>query len=262
MHIICAGKKLTNLSHENVSALLIIGFLDTWQTVSYHDASGYQVTGYIRCSRLIKRAPFDDTDSAAVVDVASGPSSKKCKTAMPIPLTASNVAAASSSSGVFSLGTGVLQKYPAGSSPTPGTGLDVSSDFRQHIDPEEEFVCAIRPADSSFPHSRDSQLFSSLLSTASIVAHDLELRSGSLNGTHQSYDQNCVPPTSLTYDSSINAHSLTQQSQPPSHMNAQSACYHYQPFGSSKSLSSRNTSERRTSVAYLDEVGIAEDQPV
>ena len=181
---------------------------------------------------------------------------------MPIPLTASNVAAASSSSGVFSLGTGVLQKYPAGSSPTPGTGLDVSGDFRQHMDPEEEFVCAIRPADASFPHSRDSQLFSSLLSTASIVAHDLELRSGSLNGTLQTYDQNCAPTTSLTYDSSINSNLHTHPSQPPSHLNAQSPSYHYQPFGSSKSHSSRSTTERRPSVAYLDEVGIAEDQPV
>ena len=237
-------------------------FHNTSQTVSYHDASGYQVTGYIRCSRLIKRAPFDDTDSAAVVDVASGPSSKKCKTAIPIPLTASNVAAASSSSGVFSLGTRILQKYPPGSSPTPGAGLDVYSDIRPHVDPEEEFVCAIRPADASFPHSRDSQLFSSLLSTASIVAHDLELRSGSLSNTHQSYDLNCAPTTSLSYDSSINTHSQTQQFQPTSILNAQGASYHYQPFGSSKSHSGQTTNERRTSVAYLEEVGIAEDQPV
>ena len=138
----------------------------------------------------------------------------------------------------------------------------MSSDFRPHVDAEEEFVCAIRPADASFPHSRDSQLFSSLLSTASIVAHDLELRSGSLSNTHQSYDLNCAPTTSLSYDSSINTHSHTQQFQPTTILNAQGACYHYQPFGSSKSHSGQTASERRTSSAYLDEVGIAEDQPV
>jgi len=41
---------------------------------------------------------------------------------------------------------------------------------------DDEFICVIRPADASFPHSHGgSQMFSSLLSTASMVAHDLEL---------------------------------------------------------------------------------------
>lgn len=41
---------------------------------------------------------------------------------------------------------------------------------------EEEYICIIRPADASFPHSGGSQMFHSLLSTASMVAHDMELR--------------------------------------------------------------------------------------
>ena len=40
---------------------------------------------------------------------------------------------------------------------------------------DEEFVCTIRPADASIPVTGGA--FSSLLSTASMVAHDLELRS-------------------------------------------------------------------------------------
>ena len=46
---------------------------------------------------------------------------------------------------------------------------------------DEEYVCVIRPADASFPYVRGTRLFSSLLSTASMVAHDLELRSSGYN---------------------------------------------------------------------------------
>ena len=46
---------------------------------------------------------------------------------------------------------------------------------------DDEYVCVIRPADASFPYVRGTRLFSSLLSTASMVAHDLELRSSGYN---------------------------------------------------------------------------------
>ena len=59
------------------------------------------------------------------------------------------------------------------------SGSEVKSRRGQHQ--EEEFVCVIRPADASFPCARGSRLFSTLLSTASMVAHDLELRSSGYN---------------------------------------------------------------------------------
>ena len=155
------------------------------KSVYYHNASGFQVAGYIRCSRLIKRTPFDDgSETAAVMDI--GPLNKKCKTAAPMPLTASNIAAASSSSGVFAVGAPSSQQYATslsildinGNAPLcNGGNVEFTHEERQQGEVEEEFVCAIRPADASFPNTGSSQLFSSLLSTASIVAHDLDLRS-------------------------------------------------------------------------------------
>ena len=46
---------------------------------------------------------------------------------------------------------------------------------RSHDGQDDEFICVIRPADASFPHIGGSHMFSSLLSTASMVAYDLEL---------------------------------------------------------------------------------------
>lgn len=54
------------------------------------------------------------------------------------------------------------------------TNGDIPENKTAVSDTDEEFVCSIRPADSSFPHTRGS-LFSSLLSTASKVANDLDL---------------------------------------------------------------------------------------
>ena len=165
------------------------------KSVYYHNASGFQVAGYIRCSRLIKRTPFDDgSETVAVMDI--GPLNKKCKTAAPMPLTASNIAAASSSSGVFAVGAPASQQYAAslsildmnGSAPAcTGGNVEFSHDERHQGEVEEEFVCAIRPADASFPHTGGSQLFSSLLSTASIVAHDLDLRSNNPDFSFQQH---------------------------------------------------------------------------
>jgi hypothetical protein len=99
------------------------------------------MAGYIRCSRLVKRAPFDDGDISPPAPIDVGPEKKKSKTSAILPLTA----------------------------------LIIS-------DSDEEFVCSIRPADVSFPHSKGS-LFSSLLSTVSIVANDLD-RNVSNNPDH------------------------------------------------------------------------------
>ena len=147
--------------------------------------------------------------------VEIGPPNKKCKAAAPIPLTASNIAAASSSSGVFSVGGPAIQHYSASLSissssgtmpPSNGGGAEYTPEERQQGEAEEEYVCAIRPVDASFPHTGGSQLFSSLLSTASIVAHDLDLRSSNSDFPFQPH---CTfsPPSS----SQIN------QSQPQSY---------------------------------------------
>jgi hypothetical protein len=123
------------------------------------------MAGYIRCSRLVKRAPFDDGDISPPAPIDVGPEKKKSKNSAIIPLTALNIAAASSSNGAYSLGGGSMN----------GNG-DVQENKAIVSDTDEEYVCSIRPsdasfpADASFPHSRGS-LFSSLLSTASIVAN-------------------------------------------------------------------------------------------
>jgi hypothetical protein len=227
------------------------------QSVCYHDAGGFQVAGYIRCSRLIKRAPFDDGDAAAVVDVAAGPATKKSKTAAPVPLTASNVAAASSSSGLFSP---AMQQYPPVPVSSSGAGPEFNHEDRHHVDTEEEFVCAIRPADASFPHSRDSQLFSSLLSTASIVAHDLELRSGSSEPPLQPYGLNYSQPSVPSYEPM--AHPQSHQPIATSHSNPQGSSYPYQTYGPLGNHTGSAATERGKSNSYLEGVGDLDDQPL
>ena len=141
------------------------------QSVCYHDANGFQVAGYVRCSRLVKRASFDDMDVTTVIDV--GPPNKRVRAAS--PTFASKTAA------------GEQQNHASFQHPSSrqnNFALEAASELKYRRDKqlhEEEFVCVIRPADASFPYVRGNSLFSSLLSTASMVAHDLELRSSGYN---------------------------------------------------------------------------------
>lgn len=141
------------------------------QSVCYHDANGFQVAGYVRCSRLIKRSTFDDSEMPIAVD--TGPAAKKVRILSPAD-------ALSSAASHLSCNIPINSCHDASSSRLSIPATDAIHDFKsQRYKPpqEEEFVCVIRPADASFPYVKGSRLFSSLLSTASMVAHDLELRS-------------------------------------------------------------------------------------
>ena len=266
-----------------------------YQSVCYHDASGFQVAGYIRCSRLIKRAPFDDgSESVAAADL--GPANKKCKTTAQVPLTASNIAAASSSSGLYALGAPPTPQYSASLSVSHnGSNGMVGAEYphedrHQHIDAEEEFVCAIRPVDASFPHAGGSQLFSSLLSTASIVAHDLDLRSNNSDFPFQPSNSNPLSnplplPLNGNYDPQLQAQSQQSHSQHTQHTHSASYPPHdqprnphnphppqssYPPQGAYPSpmyapLSGPLTAPLRNHVQvdkYLEGVGVQDDQPL
>lgn len=189
------------------------GCVSSVKSVCYHDASGFQVAGYIRCSRLVRRAAAAIDDNASVdangsdSGTAPGPPAKKSRTSNPPPdrahpsssmaLTALNIAAASLTDGTSSSsGSGLASSNGGGtsnsslsssnqddkrkrdsSSSSHGASQRGGQSHDSTESTEEEFVCVIRPADASFPMSGGSQMFSSLLSTASMVAHDLELRS-------------------------------------------------------------------------------------
>ena len=141
------------------------------QSVCYHDANGFQVAGYVRCSRLVKRASFDDMDVNTVIDV--GPPNKRVRAASP---TFATRAAAGEQHHHPSLQQSISRQ--SGFASETASEMKYRRDKQVH---EEEFVCVIRPADASFPYVRGNSLFSSLLSTASMVAHDLELRSSGYN---------------------------------------------------------------------------------
>ena len=223
--------------------------------VCYHDGNGFQVTGYMRCSRLIRRTAMNHDENSSECDgkesdngtEKEGPKPKKSRknasagaaaaassTSMqyshqvPMALTASNIAAValadvSSSHHSSSSGTGRPSYISYGADVSNGSNThrhhsDSSSKsshqedghhhhhqsmssgtssngatshrgglFHQDHHPmhnnhnhndgqDDEYICVIRSADASFPHSHGgSQMFSSLLSTASMVAHDLEL---------------------------------------------------------------------------------------
>lgn len=141
------------------------------QSVCYHDANGFQVAGYVRCSRLIKRSTFDDSEMSVAVDV--GPATKKVRIMSPTD-------ASSTASSHQPCNTQINSCHDSLSSRHPIQAAELTHDFKSNRckpHQEEEFVCVIRPADASFPYVKGSRLFSSLLSTASMVAHDLELRS-------------------------------------------------------------------------------------
>ena len=205
----------------------------------------------------------------AVVDVPVGPATKKSKVAMTVPLTASNVAVASSSSGQFSFGAAAQQ------TPSVGIGPDGTNEEHHPVDQEEEFVCAIRPADASFPHARDSQLFSSLLSTASIVAHDLDSRPDNPDlPAQQPYSVTYPPTSSLSHEAS-HATSLpqasatasaTDQSQTPPTLGLRnqgaSASNPYQQYGPLSSQAGVVARSRAGSDTYLGDVSNSEDQPL
>ena len=201
----------------------------------------------------MKRAPFDDgTEPTVVVDFGPASKKCKTGTGTgtgaTIPLTASNVAAASSSSGVFAIGGGVPQSQSqsqqystalsansvnnvgggivnvggqggqggggqGGGQGGGGSGQEYTHEERHHIEAEEEFVCAIRPVDASFPHSGGSQLFSSLLSTASIVAHDLDLRSTNSEFPYQPHNS-FPPPAACVFESQMQMQSTNYPHQP------------------------------------------------
>lgn len=148
------------------------------QSVCYHDPHGFQVAGYVRCSRLIKRATYDDSEPP-IVDL--GPPSKKSKAA---PYQAEQAIVSPNELGLPFFQNGTLQASSRASLNGPSHCHDPVPESKHHIDKsfiEEEYVCVIRPADASFPYVRGNRLFSSLLSTASMVAHDLELRSSGYN---------------------------------------------------------------------------------
>ena len=172
---------------------------------------------------------------------------------MTVPLTASNVAVASSSSGQFSFGAAAQQ--------ATSVGAGAEGNEEQHaVDQEEEFVCAIRPADASFPHARDSQLFSSLLSTASIVAHDLDSRPDNPDlPAQQPYSAPYPPTSSLSHEAS---HATDQSQAHPSlglrHQGASNPDQQYGPL-SSQAVVSRS---RAGSDTYLGDVSNSEDQPL
>lgn len=203
-----------------------------------------------------------------MVDMPVGPASKKSKVAMTVPLTASNVAVASSSSGQFSFGA-ANQQAPSAVHSTQGTSADLSNEEQHQVDQEEEFVCAIRPADASFPHTRDSQLFSSLLSTASIVAHDLDSRPDNPSlQAQQPYSATYPPSSSLSYDAShatsTPSASATDLSQAPPnlgirHQGASNPYQQYGPLGSQAGVVSRS---RAGSDMYVGDVSNSDDQPL
>ena len=143
------------------------------QSVCYHDAHGFQVAGYVRCSRLIKRTSYEDVDVGPTSH--TGPPSKKSKSDHGV--TGSNQQHQSNSDNDS-------HNTVSRSNHNSDCGGDTSPENRRHNSKkhvEEEYVCVIRPADASFPDVRGNRLFSSLLSTASMVAHDLELRSSGYN---------------------------------------------------------------------------------
>jgi hypothetical protein len=110
----------------------------------------------------LKSAPFDDEDASPLVPIDIGPEKKKAKTSATISSTAFNNAGASSSSnGVSSFKRGK-------------TNADGDVQENKAI-VSEEYVCSIRSADASLPHSRGSLLSSSSLSTTSSSSDDLEL---------------------------------------------------------------------------------------
>ena len=153
-----------------------------------------------------------------------------------------------------------MQQYPPLPIPSSGTGPEFNHEERHHVDAEEEFVCAIRPADASFPHSRDSQLFSSLLSTASIVAHDLELRSGCSEPPLQPYGLNYSQPSVPSYEPT--AHTQPHQPIASSHSHSQGSSYPYQTYGPLGNHAGLAASERAVTNPYLEGVENLDDQPL
>ena len=149
-----------------------------FQSVCYHDAYGFQVAGYVRCSRLIKRTSFDDSEPSPVSDTIHP--NKKSKT---LPTSGTCIDHNLAISDDLYQPPSHSDSHSTSSAANNHTveamvNRRISSD-KSHSD--DEYVCVIRPADASFPYVRGTRLFSSLLSTASMVAHDLELRSSGYN---------------------------------------------------------------------------------
>ena len=246
--------------------------------VCYHDGNGFQVTGYMRCSRLIRRSTMNHDDNSSECGDGKdsdngmekeGPKTKKSRTnaagaaassqysnQAPMALTASNIAAValadgSSSHHLSSNGTGRPsyifcgdgvssgsntnrnhsdsssksshqedRHYQSLSSGTSSNGATSHRGGTSHQDhpvhrshdshsvndgQDDEFICVIRPADASFPHIGGSQMFSSLLSTASMVAHDLELRGEAGNVGDDNHHRRCGGPSSVGSSGSHNS---------------------------------------------------------
>lgn len=134
------------------------------------------MAGYIRCSRLIKRVPFDDGETSAITE--TGPAVKKGRASS--PTNTSCIASIDQPFNPLSKSSAPTANNSRSSAVHVESNSEVKS-RRSGPHQEEEFVCVIRPADASFPCARGSRLFSTLLSTASMVAHDLELRSSGYN---------------------------------------------------------------------------------
>jgi hypothetical protein len=168
----------------------MINILCYIQYVCYNDANGFQVVGYLRCARLFRRAPYDE-NAADAADLCPPPAKKGKRNDDPkIQLTAASLAEVSQNS------HGGCNHGPSTSSSSQREGFmstaggrsigdsedaskmrtfsSLSSSSQQHTPPseEEEFVCSIRPADASVPSGSGGQSFNTLLSTASMVAHD------------------------------------------------------------------------------------------
>jgi len=191
------------------------GHVSAVTSVCYHDPNGFQARGYMRIARLVRRAAAEDTDTAGnnsdTSAAVAGPATKKSRVgsgaaSSSVALTASNIAAAalgdasSSSSSMDSRAHAVVGDSDGSSTHTHGAKKGSAANPRhggasghknrgEEAPDEDEFVCTIRPADASFPVTGGA--FSSLLSTASMVAHDLELwSSGRNNNPNNNEDRN------------------------------------------------------------------------
>lgn len=151
----------------------------------FHDASGYPAIGYLRCAKVIRRAPLDDCMNESIND---GPPPKKnkksedghnsatesnCSRRMATTSVDATLATAAILQSLHSMNGNLWSNSEKAN--RNASSVEDGSCQNGVLDEPDEFVCVIRPADASIPQgSVGFQAYSSTLSTASMVEHDRE----------------------------------------------------------------------------------------
>lgn len=152
--------------------------------VYYHDSTGFPVSGFMRCTRLVRKSPLskreNDDHSESESEKGQQKRSRKESTSGESATSKEN---STSSTGSKTSRSGSLADYE--------TGNRCQDACDDHEEREDEFVCVIRPASVSSPYGLYNL---HLLSAASMVAHDSQQRGrGGVQDNAERRDRNQCP---------------------------------------------------------------------